>query len=264
MNALAPIVALARPRAWLLVAGIAFSVGALIAGIALMGLAGGMVAAGATGGAIGLLWLRGAAAGRVVLRYLERLVTHAATFRVLADIRVWFFRRLAASGAGGLGYRRAGDALGRLVADIEALDGVYLRVTVPLAGALVLVPVLAFAIGHYAAGLAAVLVALYAVAAFLLPWYAARDGRAAGVEAAAASGRLRTALVDAALARADIAAVGGEGRAIAQVQAEEAALLAAQRRLAWRGAIWGLRPSCVGRRRWWWCWSRPAPRRSPR
>ncbi len=238
MNALAPILILARPRAGLLLGGIAVSVAALIAAIALMGLAGGMVAAGTTGGAIALIWLRGAAGGRVVLRYLERLVTHAATFRVLADIRVWFFRRIAASGAAGLGYRRAGDVLGRLVADVEALDGLYLRVAVPLAGALLLLPVLAIAIGHYAAGLAAALVGFYAAAAFLLPWRAARDGRAAGIAMAEASGRLRTALVDAALARAEIAAVGGEGRAIAQVQAEETTLLAVQGDLAWRGALW--------------------------
>lgn len=238
MNALAPILTLARPRAGLLLGGIAVSVLALIAAIALMGLAGGMVAAGTAGGSIALLWLRSAAAGRVVLRYFERVVTHAATFRVLADIRVWFFRRLAASGAGGLGYRRAGDVLGRLVADVEALDGLYLRVAVPLAGALVLLPVLALAVGYYAPALAVALVGLYALAAFVLPWRAARDGRAAGIAAAEASGRLRTALVDAALARHEIAAVGGEGRTVAQVQAEEAGLLAVQRDLARRGALW--------------------------
>ena len=46
MNALAPILTLARPRAGLLLGGIVVSVLALIAAIALMGLAGGMVAAG--------------------------------------------------------------------------------------------------------------------------------------------------------------------------------------------------------------------------
>ena len=35
--------------------------------------------------------------------------------------------------AGGLGFRRAGDVLARLVNDVEALDGLYLRILVPLA-----------------------------------------------------------------------------------------------------------------------------------
>ena len=61
-----------------------------------------------------------------LLRYAERLVTHAATFRALADLRVWFFRNLARGTAGGLGFRQAGDVLARLVGDIEALDGLYL------------------------------------------------------------------------------------------------------------------------------------------
>ena len=84
----------------------------------------------------------------MVLRYVERLVTHAATFRALADLRVWFFRGLARSAAGGLGFRQAGDVLARLVGDIEALDGLYLRILVPLAGAVLLLPVLVVLIGR--------------------------------------------------------------------------------------------------------------------
>ena len=74
----------------------------------------------------------------VVLRYAERLVTHDATFRALADLRVWFFRGLSRSAAGGLGFRQAGDVLARLVGDVEALDGLYLRILLPLAGAVLL------------------------------------------------------------------------------------------------------------------------------
>ncbi len=89
-----------------------------------------------------------------MLRYAERLVTHAATFRALADLRVWFFRNLARGTAGGLGFRQAGDVLARLVGDIEALDGLYLRILVPLAGAVLLLPVLVVLIGMHSAWLA--------------------------------------------------------------------------------------------------------------
>ena len=105
---------------------------------------GGAVAAGVLAAPLAL---RGLGAARVVLRYAERLVTHAATFRALADLRVWFFRNLARSTAGGLGFRQAGDVLARLVGDIEALDGLYLRILVPLAGAVLLLPVLVVLIG---------------------------------------------------------------------------------------------------------------------
>ena len=89
---------------------------------------------------------------RVVLRYAERLLTHDATFRALADLRVWFFRNLAHGSAGGLGFRQAGDVLARLVGDIEALDGLYLRILVPLAGAVLLFPLLVVLIGCTASG----------------------------------------------------------------------------------------------------------------
>ena len=57
---------------------------------------------------------------RLLLRYLDRLSTHAATFRALADLRVWFFRGLARGSAGGLGFRRAGDLLASGSADATA------------------------------------------------------------------------------------------------------------------------------------------------
>ena len=106
-----------------------------------------------------------------MLRYLERLVTHAATFRALADLRVWFFRNLARSAAGGLGFRQAGDVLARLVGDIEALDGLYLRILVPLAGAVLLLPGPRRADRRCTAERWPLAIGvLFAVAAFVLPW----------------------------------------------------------------------------------------------
>ena len=90
-----------RGRAVWLGGGVVVSLAALAMGIALMGLAGATVgAAVAAGVLVAPVALRGVGAARVVLRYAERLVTHAATFRALADLRVWFFRNLARTGGG--------------------------------------------------------------------------------------------------------------------------------------------------------------------
>jgi ATP-binding cassette subfamily C protein CydC len=183
--------------------------------------------------------LRGLGAGRVGLRYLERLVTHAATFRALADLRVWFFRHLARTAAGGLGFRHAGDVLARLVGDVEALDGLYLRILVPLAGAVLLLPVLLLVIGRHAAGLAAAVAVLFATAALLLPWLAARAAADSGTRLAATSSSLRIAALDALTGLREVRAFGAEGRMIAAVQAREAALLSAQHDLARRTALAG-------------------------
>ena len=179
----------------------------------------------------------GSASARVVLRYAERLVTHAATFRALADLRVWFFRNLARSAAGGLGFRQAGDVLARLVGDIEALDGLYLRILVPLAGAVLLLPVLVVLIGVHSASLALAIGVLFAVAAFVLPWIGARMAARAGLALAGATGALRIAALDALTGLREVRAFGAEGRMLATVQAREAALLSAQHELARRTAL---------------------------
>src|SRR6201996_8131445 len=162
-----------RQTLWLLF-GVLVSLAALAAGVGLMTTAGLTIGAALLAGAVVVpALLRGFGVARVVLRYLERLVTHGATFRALADLRVWFFRRLARTAAGGLGFRQAGDVLARLVGDVEALDGLYLRILVPLAGAIVLLPGLIVLLRGRPEVAIAVAV-LFAVSAFILPWLAYR------------------------------------------------------------------------------------------
>ena len=238
MNDLLRVLALWRPRAAWLIFGAAIALAALAAGVGLMTVSGAVLAAAVTTGALVAVGvLRGLGAARVVLRYLERLVTHAATFRALADLRVWFFRRLAHGGAGGLGFRQAGDLLSRLVSDIEALDGLYLRILLPLAGAIFLLPVLGLAVGRYSIALAAALVLLFALAAFILPWRAARSATAAGTALAEAAGAVRIVALDALTGLREVRAFGAEGRMLAAMQAREAALLTAQHALAKRTAL---------------------------
>ena len=228
-----------RQTGWLL-AGLGVSLAALAAGVGLMAVSGLAVGAAllASGLAIPAL-LRALGMARVVLRYSERLVTHGAMFRALADIRVWFFSRLARSSAGGLGFRQAGDVLARLVGDIDALDGLYLRILLPLASAVLLLPVLVLLLGHSSPGLATEIGALFAAAAFVLPWLAARASGRAGTGLAVEAGALRVAALDALTGLREVRAFAAEGRMLAAVQGKEAALLAAQQAMAGRTALAG-------------------------
>jgi ATP-binding cassette subfamily C protein CydC len=228
-----------RQTVWLL-AGLLMSLAALAAGVGLMTVSGFTVGVALVGGGLAVpAVLRGLGSARVVLRYAERLVTHGATFRALADTRVWFFRRLAATSAGGLGFRQAGDVLARLVGDVEALDGLYLRILLPLAAAVVLLPVLALLIGHRAPGLGIEIGVLFGAAAFVLPWLAAKASGRAGTGLAAEAGALRVAALDALTGLREVRAFAAEGRMLAVVQAREAALLSAQQAMAGRTALAG-------------------------
>ncbi|MFJ9926784.1 thiol reductant ABC exporter subunit CydD [Streptomyces misionensis] len=74
--------------------------------------------------------------GRAVFRYAERLVSHDAVLRMLADTRVAVYRRLERLAPAGLRSARRGDLLTRLVADVDALQDYWLRWLLPASVAL--------------------------------------------------------------------------------------------------------------------------------
>ena len=241
MKDLLGVVLLWRKRWPVLVVGLAVSVASAVSGVALLALAGAHVAVlllGVAGAAGALLAVLGPV--RVALRYAERLVTHSATFRALADLRVWFFGRLASRSAGGLGMQRSGDLAARLVADVETLDGLYLRITVPLVNAAVLLVILlALLVGHggvlWPAGLAAA--ALFAMTAFVVPAVAAGLAGRGGIQVAKASGTLRVAVLDALSGLREVRIFGAEQRMLDAVRDRNLATRAAERRLASRASL---------------------------
>jgi len=65
--------------------------------------------------------------GRPVLRYLERLASHDMTLRVLGGLRARFYERIEPLAPAELDCYRKGDLLSRMVADVDALQNLYLR-----------------------------------------------------------------------------------------------------------------------------------------
>jgi ATP-binding cassette subfamily C protein CydC len=241
MTALGRILLLWRRRWPWLALGLLVALASGLAGVALLAVAGTHVAilllgAGAAAGAV--LTVLGPV--RVVLRYAERLLTHGATFRALADLRVWFFRAVAARSAGGLGMARSGDVAARLVDDVETLDGLYLRILVPLVVAAVLLPVLLVVlVGEggplWRPGLIASI--LFAVAAFVVPLFAAGSATELGGQAASATAALRVAVLDALAGLREVRVFAAEGRVLDTVRARDAAARQVQGTLAERAAL---------------------------
>lgn len=69
--------------------------------------------------------------GRAVFRYAERLVSHDAVLKMLAELRVAVYRGLERIAPAGLARTRRGDLLSRLVADVDALQDYWLRWLLP-------------------------------------------------------------------------------------------------------------------------------------
>ena len=125
-----------------LVLGVFLMIGGLAASISLLTLSGWFLAATAIAGT-GALFnyfypsasIRGLAIGRTVARYVEKIVTHDATFRVLAKLRVQVFSRIIPLSPAVLNRYRNSDLLSRLVADVDTLDSLYLRLLAPFISA---------------------------------------------------------------------------------------------------------------------------------
>ncbi|MFF9339241.1 thiol reductant ABC exporter subunit CydD [Streptomyces sp. NPDC014773] len=134
--------------------------------------------------------------GRAVFRYAERLVSHDAVLRMLAELRVSVYARLERIAPAGLRRTRRGDLLARLVHDVDALQDYWLRWLLP-AGAALLVGL--GSVGFTAwllpeAG--AVLAVGLLVAGVLVPPLGAALARRAERRLAPARGTLATAVAD--------------------------------------------------------------------
>ena len=138
-----------KPHSVWLVSGTLLSLLTTLASITLLTLSGWFISASAIAGLLVLdgnaltfnfmlpaAQIRALAITRTLGRYGERLVTHEATFRVLASIRGWFFQQLIPLVPGRLSLMRSGDLLSRMTADIDALDALYLRLLAPMTVAL--------------------------------------------------------------------------------------------------------------------------------
>ena len=150
MRALLPYLALYKRHKWMLLLGVVLAIVTLLASIGLLTLSGWFLSASAVVGVAGIYsfnymlpaaGVRGAAIIRTAGRYFERLVSHDATFRVLQHLRVFTFSKLLPLSPAGLARFRQGELLNRVVADVDTLDHLYLRVISPLVGTLVVIVV---------------------------------------------------------------------------------------------------------------------------
>lgn len=141
MRELIPFLKLYRSH-WLgLFLGIFLSFLTLLCAIGLLTLSGWFISASAIAGISAISHfnymlpaaaVRGFSIARTAGRWGERVVSHNATFKLLANLRVFFFHKLTPLIPGKIANLRDADILNRLVADVDAMDHVYLRLLSPL------------------------------------------------------------------------------------------------------------------------------------
>lgn len=203
MRVLLPFLALYRRHTFLISLGIILAIITLLASIGLLALSGWFLAASALAGLAGLFTfnymlpaagVRGAAIFRTAGRYAERVVSHDATFRVLAHLRVFTFQKILPLSPGGIARFRQAELLNRLVADVDTLDHLYLRVISPLVSAAVVIAVVTAGLSLLDTGLALILGAILLLLLLLIPPVFYRAGKPIGAELTALRGQYRTDL----------------------------------------------------------------------
>ncbi len=176
--------------------------------------------------------VRGAAIIRTAGRYFERLVSHDATFRVLQHLRVFTFSKLLPLSPAGLARFRQGELLNRVVADVDTLDHLYLRVISPLVGALVVILVVTVGLSVLDVTLALTLGGIMLLTLLVMPPLFYRAGKPAGESITRLRGQYRQHLTSWLQGQAELMLFNASDRYRQQMEKTEARWLDAQRRQA--------------------------------
>ncbi|MGZ5026474.1 MAG: thiol reductant ABC exporter subunit CydC [Methylobacter sp.] len=214
-----------KPHVAWLAGGIILSLLTALASIALLTLSGWFISASAIAGLVVLdgntlafnfmlpaAQIRALAISRTLGRYGERVITHEATFRVLASIRGWFFQQLIPLVPGRLSAMRGGDLLSRMTADIDALDALYLRLLAPAVVAAVGISSVTVFLAYYAPVISLTTGVMLIIAAVWVPWLFNRFGRAGAEEIVVLAANFRIRQVDMIQGLADLIANRAYGR----------------------------------------------------
>ncbi|WP_312344259.1 heme ABC transporter ATP-binding protein/permease CydC [Leclercia sp.] len=239
MRALLPYLALYMRHKWMLTLGVALAIVTLLASIGLLTLSGWFLSASAVAGFAGLYsfnymlpaaGVRGTAITRTAGRYFERLVSHDATFRVLQHLRVTTFSKLLPLSPAGLTRYRQGELLNRVVADVDTLDHLYLRVISPLVGALVVIVVVTLGLCLLDVHIALLLGGIMLATLFILPPLFYRAGKPTGEKLTRLRGEYRQQLTGWLQGQAELTIFGASRRYRAQMENTELNWHEAQRK----------------------------------
>lgn len=226
----------AIPRGrWRLIAAVLLAFAASAASVALMGVSAFLLSWAALFPPV--LYLQAPAVAvrffgisRGFFRYLERLVGHDLALRLQGALRLQVYDTLAGTTLIG---RRRGDLLTRVVADVDAIQDLIVRVIIPIASSTLVIATTTVLLGMFNGPSALVLLATAVVGGVLLPWWAQRASLRADQASVEARGRLGDEVREITRVGADLVANGADAEALARLLEVDDELRAHEARGAW-------------------------------
>lgn len=114
---------------------------------------------------------------RAVARYIERLLSHKATFTMLRNVRVQFFKNIIPVVPDVYRKFKSSDLLGRMVGSVEALQNIYLRVYYPPV-VIGLTALIAMVVTFYFSFVHAIIIFIsMLITLVLIPWLSAKKAQ---------------------------------------------------------------------------------------
>ncbi|OOF82890.1 cysteine/glutathione ABC transporter ATP-binding protein/permease CydC [Rodentibacter ratti] len=228
MRALLPFIRLFAFAKWPLILGLILMILGLASSMGLLTLSGWFLAATAIAG-LGTLFnffypsasVRGLAIGRTVTRYFEKLVTHDATFRVLANLRVQVFEKIIPLSPSVLNRYRNSELLNRLVSDVDTLDSLYLRLLAPFFSAAFVIMAMTIGLSFIHAPLALGLGIVLLILLVLIPTIFYRLGQQFGKPLVQARATYRTQFLEFIQAQAELLLFNAENQIKAKMASTE-------------------------------------------
>lgn len=168
---------------------------------------------------------------RTACRWGDRVVSHDATFRVLTSLRTTFWKKLTPLSLHQLQNWKQGELLNRLVADIDALDNLYLRLITPVLAALLILGCLFGITAIFDLHLAIFLCSALLVLAITMPIIFYHLGKKPGESLIVSQSHLREASTTYLANQADLLLFSAEENYRQAIEEQQENLFTAQRRM---------------------------------
>jgi ATP-binding cassette subfamily C protein CydCD len=212
-------------------------VATILSGVGLMAASAFIIAAAALHPSIAVLQVaivgvRFFGIGRGVFRYLERLLSHQAAFKLLTRLRVSFYQALEPLAPARLVGTRSGDLLSRILGDIQTLENFYVRALAPPLTAVAALGIVFVFLSGFDARLAFVLLLFWLAAGVLAPLVAAWCGSETGRQVVVGRSALAASIVDFVQGQPDLQAFNRSRDAAQLIVKESSALLQTQHKIA--------------------------------
>jgi len=171
---------------------------------------------------------------RGVFRYVERLVGHDVALSMQSALRLKTYQALARTTLLG---RKQGDLLVRVVADVDAIEDIVVRIVQPFVAASLVVVGVCVSIAAFSPAASLVILISAVVGGLIVPWATSRMSLRTDEQAVPLRGDLGVVVHNLSRNAVDLTAYGAQERALAKMGEVDLALRQTEQRAAWAQGI---------------------------